>query len=434
MMLLRLSVIILILNSIVFAQEEMTLEEAIRIGLENNYSIRIARNNSDIASNNKGLGTANFLPTLDAAAGYQKSSTEEETNSPFSFGDTETDNLTASVSLNWTIFDGFRMFAERGRYSKLAKLGEYQAREIIENSVLAISQAYFNLVQQEQLLEATIDSRDVSETRLEKEKIRNELGGASSTDLLNATVSFNNDQALYLNQQLNVITATEELNLLLGREPDSQVKVRKEIKIPPFTLDMEEIDKIAIERNSSLKVAEFDVKAAEHTVGSARAAFFPRLNLNAGYSYTDRTISRETGSGDITTESKGASIGLNLTFNIFNGTRDMISYKNAVLTARNKKLALENAENNLKGEVRRLYETYKKRMELLRLEETNVRAANQNLKLQQDRYAIGATSSIEFRDAQVNLLRTQTSLISARFQARIALLRIEKLIGQLPVE
>jgi outer membrane protein len=70
----------------------------------------------------------------------------------------------------------------------------------------------------------------------------------------------------------------------------------------------------------------------------------------------------------------------------------------------------------------------------VKLEEQNLVAAQQNLDLQLERYNIGTASSLEFRDAQVNLIRAQTTLIAARYQARITRLEIEQLIGRVGIE
>lgn len=413
--------------------DTLTLEQAIEIGLRNNFDIRIARNEARIAQNNKGFGTAGFLPTLDLSGNVIRSESDQTTNSPFSFGDSETEQYGASISLNWTVFDGFRMFVEKKRYDALARLGEYRARNTIEQRVVDISRAYFNLVQQQQILRVAEDTREVSAERLSRERVRNEVGGASSTDLLNAQVSYNNDQALFLDQRLAVTLAREDLNLALGRDPTTEVTVSDKIDIDSLDMSLERIRTLAFKNNSSLKVAEQSRKAAESEVGGAFSNFLPRLNLTADYGYTDRTISTDGRPEDVITESRDGSIGLILSFNIFNGTRDRITYQNARIESENARLALKRAENTLAGLVQEKYETFRQRMELVRLEEENVVAARQNLELQQDRYDIGVTSSIEFRDAQVNLIRARTALVSARYQARIARLEIDQLIGRIVV-
>ena len=100
----------------------------------------------------------------------------------------------------------------------------------------------------------------------------------------------------------------------------------------------------------------------------------------------------------------------------------------------NQELALADARNQLAGLVQEKYDTFQKQVELVRLEEQNQIAAQQNLDLQLERYNIGTASSLEFRDAQVNLIRAQTTLIAARYQARITRLEIKQLIGKVGIE
>ncbi|MCP4634595.1 MAG: TolC family protein, partial [candidate division Zixibacteria bacterium] len=224
-----------------YAKNELTLKDAIKIGLQNNYNIRIARNTAKISENNKGKGTAGFLPMLDLSGNYQINEVDEESNSPISFGKSNTDSWGGSISLNWMLFDGFSMFIDRKRFNDLAILGEYQAREIIENNVVSISRAYFDLVRQELLLDAAIESKNISETRLQKTKVRKDLGGVSSTDYLNAQVSFNNDKSALLNQELQVIVSRKQLNTLLGRDSGTPVNVAKNNDVLPLRWEYNDI-------------------------------------------------------------------------------------------------------------------------------------------------------------------------------------------------
>jgi outer membrane protein TolC len=414
-----------------FAQQLMTAEDAIRIGLKHNFDIQIARNDEKIARNNLGKGTAGFLPTLDLTGNYQKAKADQETNSPFSFGSTTSDNLGGRLSLNWTLFDGFGMFVNNDQYNQLAVLGEYQSRNIIETTVVAILSAYFNLVQQEQLLDVAITAKEISKSRLDKEKVKQDLGSASSTDYLNAQVSYNNDNATFINQELRRLIAQNELNVLLGRDVDSPVQVAKQIIIPELTYEYNEIFELAKKQNSRLTVARQLKKVANNNVSLSTVYFYPRLSFIANYGYDERKVlSDRPGFEDpVETISRDGIVGLNLTFNLFNGLRDKIDRQNAQLEAKNQDYLLQDQENRIGAAVREKLDTFYKRMELIELEEQNVIAAEKNLQLNQDRYSIGAASSLEFRDAQVNLIRSQSTLIAARFQARITRLELEQLMG-----
>ncbi len=416
------------------AADTLSVEQAVAIALRNNYRIQIAQNNAGIADNNRGLGLAEFLPRVDLSGTAQSSTSRQETNSPFSFGDSDTDLLSAGATLNWTIFDGFSMFADNARLHDLARLGEYQARDIIERTVVAVEQAYFNLIQQELLLQVAEATREISATRLEKERVRKELGGVSSTDFLNAQVAYNNDQANFLQQELNIITARQDLNILLGRNPSAPISVDREIIVDSLDTDLKQLIDQALRENALLRVAQENRNAARNAVTAARSGFLPRLSLNAGYDYADRTVNTLGAEArEIDTKSRDARIGLNLSFNLFNGGRDRITWSNAILNSRNQELALRETEQLLRAEIQDAYATYQQRIKLVALEQENVVAATQYLQLEQDRYRIGAGNSIEFRDAQNQLARAQATLIGARFQARMAQLELERLTGKLIV-
>jgi outer membrane protein len=429
----KLSLILMLSVIIVYAQDELSIEKVIQLGLKNNYNIQIARNDAKIADNNKALGVSGFLPTLDASGSYQQSSNSVETNSPFGFGDTDRETWNGQIQLNWTLFDGFKMFSDRKRYIQLAELGEYQARNNIENTVVAIMRSYFNLVQQEQLLAVAESTLAISQIRLNKAEVRNELGGASSTDLLNARVSFNSDKANYLNQQLNVDIARKDLNIILGRIPNEPLTVQKKIVIAPLTLTYDEILELTKEKNSQLALAQKNLEVARQNKYISGSSFLPRLSAVSNYNISDQTDDTES-RGEINSKSKGIAAGLSLSWNLFDGFRNSVDFQNKQLELKNQKLALFNEKNRLTGLVKEKYDTFLRRIELLQLEDENVFAAEQNLKLQQDRYNIGTASSLEFRDAQINLALAQNRQIAARYQAQISRLEIDQLIGGIEIE
>ena len=193
---------------------------------------------------------------------------------------------------------------------------------------------------------------------------------------------------------------------------------------------------LVLENNKELKIAQQNKKVADREAGSAYSPFIPRLSLNASYGYSDRTLSSDlpSFSNDIVTEKYDTMIGLNLSFNLFNGGRDKIALQNARLNSKNRTLALEDAQNRLIGIAKETFETHEKQMQLIELEQQNQGTAQQNLELIQERYQIGSAGSLEFRDAQVSLLDAQTSLITAKFQARLTRIQIEKLIGQINID
>ncbi|MCK5852586.1 TolC family protein [bacterium] len=414
-------------------QEILTVEEALKIGLKNNFDIRMARNTAEIAQNNQGKGTAGFLPTLDAVGDATYSENNEETNSPFSFGNTTTKNYMGSLSLNWTLFDGFKMFTNKRRYNQLAEMGIDQARNQIETSVVEIMRAYFNLVQQSQLLDVAKENLEISKSRLNKEEVRSNIGGLSSTDLLNARVTYNNDRSTYLNQELQLEIALKNLNIALGRSPETEVLVQKEIFLKILTLKFEEILELSQEKNSALSISRRNQEIAKDDIELSKSVFYPRISLKGGASYRDRNITRSAGQ-EITSNSTNYEGGFQLSWNLFNGMQNSIDVQNAKIQEKNSRLKFEKTKNIIAGLVREKYDSYQKRLLLMTLESENVEAAQQNLERQQERYDLGTTTSLDFRDAQIKLVRAQASYIVARYQTRISRLEIDQLTGNLEIE
>ncbi len=417
------------------AQAPLSVDEVIDLGLQHNFDIRIARNQAEIAAKESGKGKAGFLPVIDAGGNYQYIRSSQETNSPFSFGESTTDGLSGQLTLQWTLFDGFRMFINKERLEANARFVSANTRAQIEQTVVSILRAYYNLVQQELLMRVARQSLQISEQRLQKADIREELGGTSATDYYNARVAFNNDREALLQQELNVIRAQKDLNVLLGRNPEKTIEVQNHIEIPQLKLSQADLDSMSRLYNSEIKAVNQAQYLAERGVRLARSVFYPRLNLRAEYGYSDRTVNSESErfTEPISTQSSDASVALNLSFNLFDGFRQSIDYQNARIELRNKKLALQHTRNRIKSEVQKNYEAFRSQMKRVVIQEDNVEAARQNMELQQDRHAIGTASSLEFRDAQVNYARAQASLINARYQARILRLELERLMGRIDI-
>ncbi len=416
----------------------MTLEDAVSIGLRNNFEIQIARNSAAAAQNDTGRGTAGFLPTLDSLGNVGYDSTHYHGGTAPPGGTQEYRTYGSQLSLQWTLFDGFGMFADNRRYQELALQGEEQARDIIETTVVAIMRAYFDLVQQEQLLDVAVRNRDISRARLEREEIRRSLGGASSTDLLNARVNFNTDQTLLLEQELRVNIARKELNILLTREADETLSIKKEIVVPLLELSLPELQKRSRDASATLQVAQHRMRAVAEQVKIADSLFWPQLILGGQYGYTNRDLVKGGGGGTTlfgsgNSRAADAAATLQLRFNLFNGNIDRINAQNARLSAKSAALSLADIQKRISGFMYELYKTFQKQVEVVDLETQNTVTADQNLQLQKERYLTGASDSLDFRDAQVNVVRAQAALITARYQARIAFLDIQRLIGEISI-
>ncbi len=423
----------LLLSAHAQAETSLTLEDAFRIGLASNHGIRIARENEARAADERAYGRAGWLPRLSLDANWRRIDGDDTGNGTTSFGETETSLWDAGLNLDWTLFDGFAMFVEQARYDDLAALGSARAMASIENELLAIARAYFGLVGQRQLRDVADETLAISASRLDQERIRRELGGLSSAEFLRARVDYNTDKAALLERELLVSTGTRSLNLLLGRDPDTNCPVSETIPLEAMAHDHSALFARADSLSSGLAAARIERDLAGRDLGSAKAAFWPSLALNAGYELGGRDLSGAGIDPVVETESKDLSVGLRLSLDLFDGNRKRTRLNSANAAARIAAIEEEQAKLTLRTDLAALVDTWEQRLTIVELEEENVEAARKSLELGEERYRSGASTSLEFRDAQLALGRARSALILARYRARLTKLEIERLAGMLPL-
>ncbi len=217
------------------AQEYLTLKDAISIALQNNYDIKLVNNDLQIAANNVNAGNAGLLPVLQGNFGtggsrqktVQTTSTGEERRND----NVRTTNMSYGAALDWTIFDGFRMFATYDKLKELQKLGEVNEKATILSTVAQVISAYYDLARQQQLVVATDSALDISRFRIRIAENKLQIGKGSKLDVLSATVDYNTDTSAYLQQKNLVLNAMVNLNQVMARDLNIKVRAQESIDI-----------------------------------------------------------------------------------------------------------------------------------------------------------------------------------------------------------
>lgn len=252
------------------AQEMLSLEDAVKIALENNYEIKIAKNDLKISQTNVSAGNAGMLPT--AAATISQNNNLQNLSQTRSDGTTtsldngKSNSLNYGVGLGWTIFDGFKMFAKKEQLEQLEKLGETQLKLTIITKISDVQAAYFDLVQQQQQLSALDTTIVISNQRVSLAKNRFTIGKASKLEVLNAQVDINTDKVALLRQQELYQNSKIALNQILARDTQIDFRVDDHFEIEN-RLDFAELKALAEKQNPQIesliiarKVAELELK------------------------------------------------------------------------------------------------------------------------------------------------------------------------------
>jgi outer membrane protein len=411
--------IVFILSTQTFAQPKLTITEAVKITLENNYDIRLAKNDAMISDNNYSLGNAGFLPKVDATGSLTKKINNIDQTSggqATSIDNTGTTTVLAGIALNWTLFDGFKMFISYSRLSEYKDLGEINLRKQVEASISRLIDVFYDLVQQKYNYETAQETITISEERVRLIEDRLSVGSASRYDLLNAKVDLNADRSNLLNQELTLNNLKVSLNLLMGRNGSIDFEVDNIIDINNMLL-LDQLKVTALQKNVSIIQAQKNKTISSYDTGFARGDFFPKINLNGGFNYEKDNY--DTGLLSLY-KSNGYNFGISLSWNIFNGFNTALSYQNALINLDKDDINLQYTKAEVESNLLIAYKSYKMNLEILKLEEENVNVAKENMELAMEQLKLGAISPIEFRETQKNYTSAQSRFSSAQYKAKLS--------------
>ena len=413
------------------AQEVLTIKDAVAIALENNFEIKIASNNLNIDKVNMSEGNAGMLPTITGTVvdnnRVQNSSQTLQTGQVNSLKNAKNNSLNYGVSLDWTIFDGLRMFARYDQLKELQKLGETRLKQTILLKIAEVNATYFDLVQQQQQLIAIDSTLLISSQRLQLAENRFKIGKASKLEVLNAQVDLNTDKVTLLRQKELYANTKIKLNQILARDVKKEFTVLNDIKVDN-SLVLPQLIELAKQQNPQLQTQIIAKNVSELQLKQVKAARYPVVSLNTGYNFQNTESSL-----GFTRESsaRGFNYGFSATLNIFDGFAQNRNEKIAKYELENTKLAIEQQSQVLESQLSTFYQTYLTNLELINLEQNNEAIAKQNLAITIDKLKIGTITTIEFRAAQLNYVNARVRNSNAQYQAKLSEIALKELAGNI---
>ena len=414
-----------------YCQGTLTLKDAIAITLSNNFSISIAHNKSKIAENNSTIGNAGFLPTLDATGSYTKSSnnTKQEYFDSRTIDRTgaKSTNINAGVSLNWTIFDGLAMFGNINMLKELKKIGKANFKSEVENNVADVTETYYNLIREKQVLDVLRETITISEERVRIAQSKKDVGSGSKFDLRQAQVDLNEDKSNLLKEELTYEQLKVSLNQLMGREVNTDFGVKDTILVNE-NLNLDKLKDLALLRNTDLDIAKRSLNLSEINLNLARSEWFPNISLVGGYNYTNS----ESQAGFVkSNKNYSLNYGISASFNLFNGLNTSRKIENAEIEIENSKLNYGFVKTGIEANLLNTYKKYLNSLQLVNLEEENLTIALESVDIALERLKLGNITPLEFRETQQKLINAKSRLVSAQYDAKSAETELLRLSGQL---
>ncbi|RWU05585.1 TolC family protein [Pedobacter chitinilyticus] len=417
--------------SSVFAQEKLTLQEAISIALQNNYDIKLVKNEVEIAKNNSNLGNAGMLPivTGDFSTGGSRQNTvqTQASGTERRINGARNSNMAYGFGINWTVFDGFSMFANRERLKTLEEQGEKNVNTQILNTITEVLTAYYNMAKQQQLVVAADSTIDVSALRLRIADSKLKIGRGSKLDVVAAQVDYNTDTSTYLQQKNLLNNYMVTLNRLLARDITTKFSVDNIFDIDAslnYTTLASQLEQL----NPALQSAILNQRVAELSLKQVQGNRYPQISLNSGYDFNKS----ESPTGFNTQfRARGFSYGLTASINIFNGFLQRQNERNAKVNISTAKTQVEQTKQNLVAQLTEAYQNYTTFLELVKLEQGNVNLANQNLDITLEKYRLGNITPLELREAQRNAINANNRYLEIKYQAKLSEIYLKQISGTL---
>ena len=421
-------------STLVYAQEKLTLQEAIRIALQNNYDIKLIKNETQIAKNNANLGNAGMLPivTGDFSTGGSRQNTlqTQASGTERRINGARNSNMGYGVGLDWTVFDGFSMFANYDRLKALEQQGEKNATQQILTTITDVLSAYYNVAKQQQLVVAADSTIDISAFRLRIADSKLKIGRGSKLDVLAAQVDYNTDTSSYLQQKNLLDNYMVTLNELLARDVnikftvDNAFDIEENLNYTSLAAQLEQL-------NPALQSAILNKKIAELSLKQVQGNRYPQISVNSGYDFNRS----QTPTGFNTQfRARGFSYGLTATVNIFNGFLQRQNERNAKININTAELQLNQTKQNLNAQLTSAYQDYSTFLELAKLERGNIEIATQNLEITLEKYRLGNITPLELREAQRNFIDANNRYLEIKYQGKLAEIYLKQISGTLNIQ
>ncbi|RPG60140.1 MAG: TolC family protein [Flavobacteriales bacterium TMED191] len=431
-------IIIFCITSLAYAQNTITLEQAIQYGLTNSKDLAIAKNDVEIIKNTNHVGAAGLLPMINISSGYNGSvnDTELEFNSFLDFGsdmgseieasEARSSNINSSIGLTYKLFGGFSGIYTLNKFKNQNSIADNNIRYQVENKILEIIQQYYDLLNQQNIHSIFKTSYNISLDRYQQALEKHNYGAISKLDLLNAEVDLNQNKINLEEAMINLHSSRQGMSLLLG-VPDSTISLKHEFNFN-YNLKLDDLTKQTKSNNTSIIISELNYKVSEYELKIAKSSFSPNIDFFSSYSYSN--IQSET-SFISKQNNYGLVAGLNVEIPIFSANMRRKAFKSAKINLESKELSRKQIQETIITALATAYYNYSESLNNLDLLKKNLKTIEKKAQISRDLYDSGQLSNLEYRESQMLLDQAEINYSAKLSATKIQEYIIYQLSGQL---
>lgn len=401
----------------------LTLDEAAALAFENDPELAQALGVHRTAAAAEKTSLGSYLPTVSFSAGSSLSSTERFDGTRNETVTGSSDAYSGGLSASMDVFTAGRRGAERRQAQAQTTAAEAQVVASRYRVALVVERTFYEEIRAGELAEVARSRMERAEQGLVAAERRHQVGSATRSDVLRATLELNTAREALLQAQTQRATAAYALGRLVGRDGPVQGRAPDDGAPRPLALTHQQILDLLADESPTIRAAESSMLAAGAGVAAARTQYLPTLRASSGYDWFNQDPTLANGG-------TSWSLRLSLSYPIFDGFRREESMERVRVQERVAEMRLADARRGVRADAERLLGQLQLAADRIELAEAAVTVAEEDLRVQQERYDLGAAIILDLLASQTNLAEAQRNLVSARFDYRLARAELEALAGR----
>jgi len=423
-------IILILFPNLLFAQTELSLMDAIKIGMQENYDIQLSSKNKRVSEINNNWANAGALPTINLSA-KKEEGLSDQTNNPTSFMPYELRStaINGNANVSWTLFNGFAIRANKAKLRNLEEISSNNAILTIENTIQGIILQYYNCVLQKERLELLQKVVRLANNRLEYQQTKYDIGVSSKIDLLQIENAMLTDSSNLIMQELNYNNAIKNLNLTLGKEIETTWNFTDEIDTEIQLFSYENLKASTLADNTNIKNQYYNIQLAKQDIRLSKAVFYPMISVNSGAAYNESTydIGELSNSMDNTGESLNYFANFSVNFRLFDGGKLYSTLRKVKVQKEINDLQYEKVKREVLHQLSLINNKYNSRISAFSLNQKAFKIAETNYALATDKQNRGVINSFMLRDIEIAFITSGINAQQAAYnlmESKIALLKI----------
>ena len=412
------------------AQQVLTANGAVSIALKNSFDILVAANDAAIDKSNNMAGNAGMLPTVsvNGTDNLSVNNTKQTyfNNTEASSKNARSNSFNGGLALNWTLYDGGKMFVTRQKLKEIETLGEIQYKERVLQTVSNVTLAYYNVVKQKQQLTSINEVINYNMERVKILQTSFNAGNTAKTNLLQAQIDLNVYHENAINQKSVISDTKKTLNQLLSRDINTVFEVTDTIETN-YVPNAQELLQKLYANNVSLMSLQKQVDIAKLSLKETKTLLLPRFNFNAGYNY----LRSDNAIGNVkTNNSFGPQVGGSLSIPLYQGGNINRQINVSSLQLKTTEFNLESTKLALYTQLANSLTDFEAQKSLLTIEKNNHSLAKENLEISIQRLRLGQTTTLEIRQAQESFQDSLTRLLNFEYNLKVAETILKQLLAE----